>query len=396
MFSPYFTEEPTGTLLRELVATWNAQRPDIQVEIEAVPHSDRESKFRAEMLAGQGPDIVAVPPGSLDGYVQSGFLLDLEPLIAKHGGQAYKDQFTAVAQEGVTVDGKWYAIPWWGGVHALYYNTQLFDSAGLTPPRTWSEFLDAAKKLTTGRVYGYGMYGYRNEVSVRELLPWLWGNGTQLFDSAMTQATFDSPQGIEAFTFFTDLERKHRVVPPGVTALGYNEITVMFANGQVGMYQNGPWGRGKTLYDNPAMEGKFAVVPVPYPDAASHPVAVYVEVAHAITVQSKYPEQAFEFLEYYANAENMVRLALLMGFLPARRAAAEDPRVKGNEFLQPFVQLLPYSSVRPRHPRIQEINLVMADALQSALLGVRSPADALREAAREVTRIVREGQPGVK
>lgn len=392
LFSPYFTEEPTGTLLRELVATWNGENPDIQIEVIAVPHSDRETKFRSLMMANQGPDIVAVPPGSLDNYYTSGYLLNLEPLIAATGGDGYKAQFTEVAQKAVSVDNDWYALPTWGGIHALYYNIDLFEQAGLdpnNPPETWSEFLEAAKILTTGDQYGYGMYGYRNEVSIRELLPWLVSNGTQLFNDDMTKATFADEKGIEAFTFFVELATKHNVVPPGVTTAGYNEVSLMFANEQVAMYQNAQWGRSKAHHDNPNIEGKFLVAPIPRPDNAESSAAVYVSVANAITTQCKQPEAAWKFLNYYTNDENLIRRNEVMGFLPARKAAAANPRVVGDPFIKGFIDLFPIANMRPRHARIQEINLALADALQAALLGIKTPEQALKDAELEVNGILR-------
>lgn len=393
LFSPYFTEEPTGTLLREIVQTWNEENPHIQVQIEAVPHADRETRLRSSMLAQQGPDIIAVPPGSLDNYYQSGFLLNLEVFIAEHGGPDYKSQFSEVAQSAVAVNGDWYAIPTWGGIHALYYNTEKFNDAGIgaeNPPETWDEFLEYAQMLTVDGRFGYGMYGYRNEVSVRELLPWLWSNGVELFNEDMTEATFADERGIEAFTFFVELVTKHEVVPPGVTTAGYNEVSVMFANEQVAMYQNGQWGRSKAHHDNPDIEGKFLVAPIPRPSHAESSSAVFVSVAHAITSQSANPEAAWEFLEYYTNDENLIRRNEVMGFLPSRVAAAADERVIGDPFIRGFIELFPIARLRPRHPQIQEINLVLADALQEALLEIKTPAQALQDAAEEVTRILNE------
>jgi len=391
LFSPYFTEEPTGTLLRELVATWNRENPDIQVEVEAVPHADRETKFRASMMARQGPDIVAVPPGSLDNYYESGYLLNLERLIASAGGDQYKQQFSDVAQEAVAVEGSWYAVPTWGGIHALYYNIELFEAAGLDPkhpPATWSEFLETAKKLTSNGKYGYGMYGYRNEVSVRELLPWLLSNGAELFNEDMTRATFADEKGIEAFTFFVELVTKHAVVPPGVTTAGYEEVSSLFANGEIAMYQNAQWGRSKAHNDNPNIEGKFLVTPIPRPDTADVSSAIYVSVANAITTQCEHPEAAWKFLNYFTNDENLIRRNEVMGFLPARSAAAESERVVGDPFIKGFIDLFPIAQMRPRHPRIQEINLVLADALQAALLSIKTPEQALRDAELEVNMIL--------
>ena len=55
----------------------------------------------------------------------------------------------------VTWQGKTYAIPWWSETRVLFYHKDLLDKAGVKPPTTWAEWVEAAKKLTSGEQYGF-------------------------------------------------------------------------------------------------------------------------------------------------------------------------------------------------------------------------------------------------
>jgi len=41
-----------------------------------------------------------------------------------------------------------YRIPWFAMVDYMYYRKDLFKKEGLSPPKTWDEFLEIGKKLT--------------------------------------------------------------------------------------------------------------------------------------------------------------------------------------------------------------------------------------------------------
>ena len=84
----------------------------------------------------------------------------LEPLDAMIGGWAGRSDISDnVWKINKGADGKQYYLPLQYVVIYLYYRQDLFQQAGLQPPKTFDEFLAAAKALTKGDMAGFGMRG---------------------------------------------------------------------------------------------------------------------------------------------------------------------------------------------------------------------------------------------
>ena len=84
----------------------------------------------------------------------------LEPLDAMIGGWAGRSDISDnVWKINNGADGKQYYLPLQYVVIYLYYRQDLFQQAGLQPPKTFDEFLAAAKALTKGDMSGFGMRG---------------------------------------------------------------------------------------------------------------------------------------------------------------------------------------------------------------------------------------------
>ena len=48
-------------------------------------------------------------------------------------------------------------VPLYNMAHSLWYRKSVFEKAGVTPPTTWSEWLEAAGKLSSDEQYGIGL-----------------------------------------------------------------------------------------------------------------------------------------------------------------------------------------------------------------------------------------------
>ena len=71
-----------------------------------------------------------------------------------------------------------YGLPWYTGVRALYYRTDVFTELGLKPPTTIAELTDTAKKIRAAKPDLYGIAtGGKN---VYGMLPVMWANGGEI------------------------------------------------------------------------------------------------------------------------------------------------------------------------------------------------------------------------
>ena len=67
------------------------------------------------------------------------------------------DQYGFAERTAFSLNGEWYTFPLYGFPHVVWYRTDLFQEAGLTPPTTWEEMLAVSKALTTDDRYGLVM-----------------------------------------------------------------------------------------------------------------------------------------------------------------------------------------------------------------------------------------------
>ncbi len=141
-----------GDALREIVKEWNAENPNIQIEMSIIVWSTFYDKLTASAAAGRGPDMAALHYERLVEYASRGVLLPMDEYLAEAG---FKDEdFVQIPWKGGIYEGKRYAVALdWMPLIGLYYNKGHYREAGLdpeAPPADGITFVEYSKKLTTG------------------------------------------------------------------------------------------------------------------------------------------------------------------------------------------------------------------------------------------------------
>lgn len=127
-----------------LADAFHEQNPDVTVEIVDYDPAEYNTLVTADLAAGKGPDIITQKEVKyLTTFQEGGQLLDVSDVELPDGiggASAYE------------VDGTAYAVPYRQDSWVLYYNTALFDEAGVAYPDgtwTWDDYEVAAEELTT-------------------------------------------------------------------------------------------------------------------------------------------------------------------------------------------------------------------------------------------------------
>src|SRR5699024_8701573 len=94
--------------------------------------------------SGEGPDVFSYDAGA--GYLgvlaKAGLALDLTPYREEYN---WDDRFHDWALEKTIYDGKLYGIANELEMLGVFYNTQLFEEAGVEVPQTYEEFLQVCQ-----------------------------------------------------------------------------------------------------------------------------------------------------------------------------------------------------------------------------------------------------------
>src|SRR6478609_9871729 len=135
--------EPGQGYYEQVAKDFEADHPGVTIEISAMAHEDMVDKLAAAFQSGDIPDIyMERGGGELADHVDAGMVRDISDdaseEIEKIGGSV----------AGWQVDGKTYALPFSLGVVGFWYNTDLFEQAGITaPPTTLTELGEDVQKL---------------------------------------------------------------------------------------------------------------------------------------------------------------------------------------------------------------------------------------------------------
>ncbi|GAA0598727.1 sugar ABC transporter substrate-binding protein [Kutzneria viridogrisea] len=149
---------------------------------------DYDSKLASGLAGSSGPDVFESTL-HVD-MVRAKQVVSLDDLL----GDARAD-FTESVLASHTVDGAVYGIPQAVDMQMLFYRKSLLDKAGVTPPTTVDELVDAAHRLTSDKVKGLFL---GNDGGVGVLAgPLLWSAGLDYL-TPDHKVGFDDPATVTA------------------------------------------------------------------------------------------------------------------------------------------------------------------------------------------------------
>ena len=128
------------------VALFHKAYPEIDVKVvNAGQGAPQYTKLRTALSAGTGaPDAVQIEYQAIPTFTVTNALLDLRP----YGADKLASQFVDWTWGQVTgANGEVWAIPQDSGPMGMLYRQDILDKYGITPPTTYAEFADAARKL---------------------------------------------------------------------------------------------------------------------------------------------------------------------------------------------------------------------------------------------------------
>ena len=184
-----YGEEGTRDAVLRYAADYTKANPGINIEVVWVP-GDYVTKLNTALLVAGGPDVferngLTVP------MVSAGQVAALDDLFPPN----VRADFDPADLEAVSVDGKIYAAKMVTDTQFLYYRPSMLKKAGVAPPRTLDELIDASKALVAPRRKGTFL---GNDGGVGSCLyPALWSAGQQVLRDG--QVAFDNPRSGRAF-----------------------------------------------------------------------------------------------------------------------------------------------------------------------------------------------------
>ena len=383
-------------LADSLVRTWNRLHPEIHVKMQPIPVSQSTEEVLLAAIAGRTtPDVCSnIQPAAVYDYSRAGGILPLDRFRDFDSTCAARTP-ADLLQQFQASDGHYYQIPWKTNPVMLFYNVDMFQGAGITvPPRTYSEFLADARKLTRD-LDGDGQIDvWAGERDIRpiwwerlfDFYPFFIGatSGNTLLNKG--KPDLDNEAAAEVFAFFQTCYREnffpHTFFQGGDPFLLEKKAT-HFA---------GPWEIATLRTLAPKL--RYGVAPLPVPDNHTGPVFTYGDYKNiAIFGTTKHPQEAWEFVQYLLRAQNDLLLLELTNQIPIRGDLLTNPvfadYFRRNPNMVIFSQQAVYTRSIDSGPDMKEILDVLSQEYEScAVYGKKTPRQAAREATERAQSII--------
>jgi len=370
----YFSEHE-GNVFNSMIEKYNTENTkNVKVVSTFVAREDLMKQYTMGAISGDLPDIGMVDNPDHASFIIMGVYQDITDLVNAWG---QKDQFFEGPLKSCTFDGKIYGLPHNSNCLALIYNKKLLAEAGIDKvPETWDELKDAARKLTKGDTYGLAISAVKNEEGTFQFMPWFISAGGSIED-------LSSPECIKALKFLTDLINEG-YMSKDVINWTQADANSQFIGGKAAMQINGPWNIANIRNNAPDLDFGVALVP----RDQKHASVLGGENFGICTGAPR--EESFDCLTYILNAENMANYCETAGKFPPRKDALESKEIWTTDpIFSVFAKGMEYAMPRGPHPRWPEISDAMSTAMHEAFTGVKTPEQAMKDAAAKVSDILK-------
>ena len=371
-------------LFQELVDEYNATDPDVPAGTVQYISGETTTQIVNGIRSGQAPNLFVGDgnPSQLGQIIATDEIVALDDYLSSSETTSPDDFYEGMFGAG-TFDDTAYALPTDGGDYALIYNRTMFDEAGLEPPETWDDVREAAEILTDPDSGRYGIYlpMSNDEWPVFTWQSMLWSAGGEFLSEDNTQVAFDSDEGVEALSIWTDLVSDGYAYPTNLASDADGQAMSAFTSQSVAMIITGAY--NLSLLDDALGAETVGVTTFPVVDEPA--MNTGVNVSYILKSTDELEQGAWEFLEWWTSPDVQSRWAAGSGYLPTTAAATEaeatQEAVAADERLQVFLDELEYASSRPSILSYAEVSGALSSEIEKAMLGQQTAEQALENAA---------------
>jgi raffinose/stachyose/melibiose transport system substrate-binding protein len=383
-------QSPDATLKYDAIKSYQAEHPEVTIEINSIPHDDFVTKIKALIAANDLPDLWSprgdmILPAKLNNLINP-----VDTYLSMIPG--WKDMFLDGAFDDFKLDGKAWAIPAkMTGNSFMFANIDLLKECGVSEvPKTLDALKDAIKKI---KAHGYIPIGLGNKgkyVIGDTLMSAICDRytGSAWFQNMKDKkgAAFTDPDFVKALTALYDLG-KLGAFNPDLNSLDESMGQALFFNRKSAMFFSGFWstylvaeGAPKDIVANTRMALPPTVV-----GGKGKPNAVSAGAGWGYQINKNLSgnklKHAVNLMYRMTNYDN-ARLALAKGYVsfPSKTPANSDLS-KVDPITQQYLALMGKVSPAADYFVLLESAVleVFGNVCQELAIGVIKPEDAAKQ-----------------
>ncbi|KAB8143940.1 extracellular solute-binding protein [Chloroflexia bacterium SDU3-3] len=339
-----------------------ATKNNVTIDLVRVP--DVSAKAQVAVPSGQGPDLVAW----VNDQIGSQALAEIIVPVDDYGINAdyLKQNFTDVAANAVTYEGKTWAVPESMEALTFIYNKALISETDI-PKDTDALIAKTTEWNAANSGKYFFIYNARNDGYFSA--PWWQGAGVELVKPDGS-TTLNSEAGVAAGTL---IQQFSKLMPK---ELDYNVADSLFKEGKAAIIMNGPW----SIADYEQAKIDFGLATIPVVTSSGKPGAPMVGVKVLMLAnKAKQPEAAAEVMKYWGSKEVQLELAKANKQVPANKAAQDE--MKSDPVIGAFIAQAANGIPQPNSPFMGAMWDPLAKTIESIWNGTADPKAAVEAGA---------------
>jgi len=378
LLTPIFEGSPGQDLLEdELLPQFYEEYPNVTVNVDYTTYGNLNEKLTTAVVSGLVPDVMLMGVGWIEAFADKGVLADLGELGLSEAD--LKESYTDEIVEAGMWDGNVYAVPIMLDTRFGVARMDILEEAGYdSPPSSWDELIEIAEATTVRSSNGsleragFDMMSLDARQAFETVL---FSAGGDLFNEDATEPTFNSDEGVAALGLMADLVNKYEVEDIGFTST--DDIVNPLINGRaaMGIAHNNLWTQAleadETVLDN--LE--------PFVIQGESSGMFFGGTLATVANNSKNPQAARALLEFLSSPVAALAANEQRGNVPALTELLDSDYVQSNRFVQFAMENLDVAKREGGPAQWLEVRGDFAPAVQAALLGQKTPEEALDDLA---------------
>ena len=390
MYYPIAVGGALTEVVDSIVADFEAENPDIKVNAIYSGNYD-DTRVRALSALNSGDPAQLAVMFSIDAYdlIEQDLILPFDDLVSGSEGANWLNSFYPALMANGNIEGKTWGIPFQRSTIVAYYNKDMFRAAGLdpeSPPTSWDELISMGKALTKDGAYGIMIpstgypYWMFQALAIQ--------NGKEVMSNDGLTTYFDDPTVVETLEFWKSLSSEHGVMPEGTVEWG--TLRQAFLEGQTAMMWHST-GNLTAVKKNASFD--FGVAELPANVRKGSPTGggnFYIFKDTSAEEQAA----ALKLIQFMTSAEQAAAWSIATGYMGVSPAAYETDALKSytssfppalvarNQLEHAVAEFSTFETARVREG--------LNNAIQSAITGKKSAADALGEAQAAAERLLKD------
>ena len=339
--------------MESLKGEFEAANPGIKINFQVMEEGDLRSSVTSDVANKAGQyDIVTIGAYEVPQWGANGWLTDL---TAGLSDDAYDvGDILPPVKDALSVDGKQYAVPFYGESSILMYNKEILDAAGVKMPNnpTWQQVAAAAKKVNNADHAGIclrGKPGWGDLFAPLTTVVQTFGGTWYDMD---WNAKVNAPEFVQAVTFYKDLLASAGQKDP--VSYSFNECLTALKTGKVAMWYDASVAASMLEADDSPVKGKMGYAHAPVVKTKEAGWLWSWNLAVPANTQNK--EAAVKFIKWATSKEyhQLVGSKLGWSLVPpgARTSTYSIPEYKEAAAAYAPITLEVMSAVNPKQPGV--------------------------------------------